>query len=134
MSLNSPLDALAARWASGPEAGVFAPLADGLRKRGDLDEAARVIAAGLARFPGHVAGLVVQARIAIDQGDLALADRALAEALERDPDHPLARELAAGIAPPAPADEDDDHGPLVFTDDVAPGVGDRRVRVRRRPG
>lgn len=123
MSLDTPLDALAARWASGPEAGVFAPLADGLRKRGDLDEAARVVAAGLARFPRHVAGLIVQARIAIDRGDPELAERALAEALELDPAHPLARELAAGIAPPV-ADQEDDLDALVFTDDAmaVPGV------------
>lgn len=96
---GSSLDALAARWAARPEPGVFAALAEGLAKRGDLAEAGRVAAAGLARYPGHAAGLIAQARIAIATGDKALAIRALAVLLERDPGHPLAREMATGIAP-----------------------------------
>lgn len=99
MPPGTSLDALAARWAARPEPGVFAALAEGLAKRGDLAEAARIAAAGLARYPGHAAGLVAQARIAVAQGDVPLAARALAVLLERDPGHPLARELAARHAP-----------------------------------
>ncbi len=132
MSLDSPLDALAARWAARPEAGVFAPLADALRKRGDLEEAARVVAAGLARFPGQLTGLVVQARIAIDRGDVALAGLALAEALERDPGHPLARDLADALAPRA-ASVEDDAGPLIFTDDEPVGAAPDGVGAGGEP-
>ncbi len=117
MAHDTPLDTLAARWAAGPDAAVFAPLADGLRKRGELLEAARVVTAGLARFPGHPAGLIVQARIATEQGDAALAERALAELLERDPEHPLALELAAQVAP-ALLGEAQDAEPIVLTDEA----------------
>lgn len=123
MAHDTPLDTLAARWAAGPDAAVFAPLADGLRKRGELLEAARVVTAGLARFPGHPAGLIVQARIASEQGDAALAERALAELLERDPEHPLALELASQLAPAllgeAPGTE-----PIVLADEAADASGE----------
>jgi tetratricopeptide (TPR) repeat protein len=76
---------------------VFAPLAEGLWKRGDLGAAARVLVAGLARFPGHIAGLTVQARLAQAVGDLALAERTVAELLERDPTHPVGLELQVGL-------------------------------------
>lgn len=98
---GSSLEALAARWAARPESGVFAALAEGLAKRGDLAEAARVVAAGLARYPGHAAGLVVQAKVALAAGDRPLAVRALAVLLERDPGHPVALEMMAAARPEA---------------------------------
>ncbi len=115
---GSSLDALAARWAARPEPGVFAALAEGLAKRGDLAEAARVVAAGLARYPGHAAGLVAQARIAVAQGDRPLAVRALAVLLERDPGHPLAREMAADLAPELLATPDEPAVAIVSAEPV----------------
>lgn len=96
---GSSLEALAARWAARPEPGVFAALAEGLAKRGDLAEAGRVVAAGLARYPGHIAGLLVQARVALAAGDRPLAQHALAVLLERDPGHPVAAEMLAAVGP-----------------------------------
>lgn len=120
---GSSLDALAARWATRTEPGVFAALAEGLAKRGDLAEAARVVSAGLARYPGHAAGLVAQARIASLQGDRPLAARALALLLDRDPGHPLALELAGELAPELLTADDEPAAQAPTADMVAEDSG-----------
>jgi tetratricopeptide (TPR) repeat protein len=117
MTFGPALDTLVHQWADQPTAAVFAALADGLRKRGALAEAADVLAAGLERFPGWVPGVLVGVRVAAAQGDHAWAEAALRGVLESDPEHPVARELAAALAPglleapPEPAE-------LLFTESL----------------
>jgi tetratricopeptide (TPR) repeat protein len=118
MTFGPTLDALVRRWAEQPTAPVFAALADGLRKRGALAEAADVVAAGLERFPGWTPGVLVGVRLAIAQGDSAWAETALRGILEADPGHPVARDLARSVAPgllgggPEPSGGSDLHGTL----------------------
>lgn len=112
MTFGPALDALVRRWADQPSAPVFAALADGLRKRGALAEAADVISAGLERFPGWVPGVLVGVRVAVAQGDLPWAETALRGVLEADPGHPVARELARSVAPRLLSEEPEPAGPL----------------------
>jgi len=68
------------RWseelARDPASGVFIPLADALRRRGQLDLAARVATRGLARRPHDGDAHDLLARIWADRGDV---DRAMDE-------------------------------------------------------
>ena len=98
MSNGPDLDHLAAQWAEHPEGLLFAPLADGLRKRGAASDALDIVTTGLARHPLHVPGLVVAARLHLDAGRHAEADSALREALRADPSHPVVLEWLAEAA------------------------------------
>lgn len=98
MSLGHPLDALAARWADDPHPTACAALADGLRKRGDLHAALGIAGRGADRFPGHLPLWITMARVAEASNDRSGCVIALSKALAIDPDHPMAREMAAELA------------------------------------
>lgn len=70
-----------------PASLVFLELAEALRARGQLDAAAKVVQSGLARHPGSVAAIDLNARILADGGDMDGAQRAWKAALEIDPRH-----------------------------------------------
>lgn len=70
-----------------PASLVFLELAETLRARGQLDAAAKVVMSGLARHPGSVAALDLNARILADGDDMDGAERAWKAALEIDPRH-----------------------------------------------
>jgi tetratricopeptide (TPR) repeat protein len=88
---------LAARWTSQHERGVFAALADALRKMGAATEAEAVVRDGLARYPRYLPGYLVLAQLRRDAGDPAGAEAALAAVLALDPDHPVARRQLADL-------------------------------------
>jgi tetratricopeptide (TPR) repeat protein len=98
MPHGAQIDSLASRWADRPDRADFPALADGLRKRGALSEAAAVALSGLTRFPEHIPGLVVLARIRRDEGDVAAAAAALRSALACDPSHPVVLDALANLA------------------------------------
>jgi tetratricopeptide (TPR) repeat protein len=122
MSLEQPLDALAARWADHPHPTVCAALADGLRKRGDLRRASALLGRGIDLFPGHLPLWLTSARVALDRGDPVAVETALGRALAIDPTHPVAREMAAEAAPAllesAPEPEPET---ISFTETADPG-------------
>ncbi len=95
MSLGPDLAHLAARCAEHPDRLAFAALAEGLRKHGDRLEARSTVEAGLARHPDHLPGLLVLARILIDEGDHVGVQAALHRALRIDPSHPVVLETLA---------------------------------------
>jgi tetratricopeptide (TPR) repeat protein len=97
--LGHPLEALSARWAEDPHPTVGAALADGLRKRGDFRGASALLGKATDRFPGHLPLWIAAARLAAETGDPVGAEAALARALAIDPGHPVAREMAAEVAP-----------------------------------
>jgi hypothetical protein len=99
MSLGHPLDALSARWSDDPHPTACAALADGLRKRGDLRAALTIAGKGTERFPGSVPLWLTLARVAAASSDTDGCAAAVGRALEIDPDHPLARDMAAEWAP-----------------------------------
>lgn len=79
--------ALSATLAADPTSLVYADLAEALRRRGDIDQALRVVVGGLTRHPEHADGLDCLGRIHADRGDLVLAREAWSRALALAPDH-----------------------------------------------
>lgn len=110
------LDHLAEQWRDAPAETPFAAFAEGLRKRGELPQAAAVALQGLAGDPDSVPGLVVLYRIRLDQGETLAAEQALWEALRVDPANPVVlRGLQLfGSSIPEGAEES---GELLYTDD-----------------
>jgi tetratricopeptide (TPR) repeat protein len=70
-----------------PEGRAFAPLADAYRRAGEIQQAVRVLSAGLARHPNFVPGHVVAARLYVEQGLAEEALIAARNALELDVDN-----------------------------------------------
>lgn len=136
MSGSPELDRLATRWAEQADSACFAPLAEGLRQRGALDEAAAVAVRGVAERPAYLPGHLVLARIYRDQRRWDAAGAELRAALAIDAEHPvvldaldrLGRQRAAAPEPmpPAPAmiggveteHADDESAGLVYSDDL----------------
>jgi Flp pilus assembly protein TadD len=76
---------LTARVADEPTSLAFLELAEALRRRGQLEAAVKVARGGLSRYPGLADAHDLMARILSDQGDLAGAFDAWADALRIDP-------------------------------------------------
>jgi len=76
---------LTQRLADEPGSLAFLELAEALRRRGQLEAAAKVARGGLNRYPGLADAHDLMARILSDQGDLAGAFDAWADALRFDP-------------------------------------------------
>lgn len=133
MPYGVELNRLAVLWAEQPTSTCFAALAEALRKRGALDDAAAVAAAGVAARPEYLPGRIVRARIYGDQRQWDAAQAELEAALALDPAHPVALEARDGIARQAglavPARNRGDHvsfefgdhalDDLVYTDDMS---------------
>ncbi|HEY4100256.1 MAG TPA: hypothetical protein VGM20_05195 [Gemmatimonadales bacterium] len=119
MPSSPELHRLAQRLSADPGSRVFAPLADGLRKLGDLDAARAVAQAGIGANPEYLPGHLVLARIHRDRNDPEGTRAALAAARAIDAEHPVVLSMladlpgdsgesiaAAGEAVPAPEGQD----------------------------
>jgi tetratricopeptide (TPR) repeat protein len=80
--------ALTATLARDPTSLVYAELAQALRRRGQHDEALRVVLHGLARHPHHADGHDALARIYADLGDMDRAGLAWGKVLDIAPETP----------------------------------------------
>ena len=143
MSYGPDLDRLAARWADHPTSTCFAPLAEGLRKSGALDEARAVALGGVTRRPDYLPGHLVLARIYRDQQLWHEAEAELRAALAIDDGHPMVVEaigrigrlrggesvISATRASPGMPASDDESEPLdlVFSDELADEAADEPV-------
>jgi tetratricopeptide (TPR) repeat protein len=76
---------LTARLADEPSSLAFLELGEALRRRGQLEAAYKVVRGGLSRYPGLADAHDLLGRILGDQGDLAGAFDAWADALRFDP-------------------------------------------------
>lgn len=83
--MTDEIRTLTARLAEEPSSLAFLELGEALRRRGQLDAAYKVARGGLARYPALADAHDLMARILGDQGDLAGAFDAWAEALRFDP-------------------------------------------------
>jgi tetratricopeptide (TPR) repeat protein len=86
--VSEDIRALSATLARDPGSLVYVELAEALRRRGQLGEAAQVVLAGLARHPQHADGYDCLARIHADRGELPQARAAWERALTIAPEHP----------------------------------------------
>ena len=83
--MSDDIRSLTARVADEPGSLAFLELAEALRRRGQLDAAVKVARGGLTRYPGLADAHDLMGRILCDQGDLAGAFDAWADALRLDP-------------------------------------------------
>ena len=83
--MSDDIRTLTARVADEPTSLAFLELAEALRRRGQLEAAGKVARGGLSRYPGLADAHDLVARILSDQGDLAGAFDAWADALRLDP-------------------------------------------------
>jgi len=83
--VSDEIRALTARLADEPTSLAFLELGEALRRRGQYDAAAKVARGGLSRYPGLADAHDLVARILSDQGDLAGAFDAWADAIRLDP-------------------------------------------------
>jgi tetratricopeptide (TPR) repeat protein len=83
--VSDDIRTLTARVADEPTSLAFLELAEALRRRGQLEAAGKVARGGLTRYPGLADAHDLLARILSDQGDLAGAFDAWADALRLDP-------------------------------------------------
>lgn len=83
--MSDDIRTLTARVADEPGSLAFLELAEALRRRGQLEAAGKIARGGLSRYPGLADAHDLMARILSDQGDLAGAFDAWADALRLDP-------------------------------------------------
>ena len=83
--MTDDIRGLTQRLADEPSSLAFLELAEALRRRGQLDAAFKVARGGLNRYPGLADAHDLMGRILSDQGDLAGAFDAWADALRFDP-------------------------------------------------
>jgi tetratricopeptide (TPR) repeat protein len=83
--VSDDIRTLTTRLAEEPTSLAFLDLAEALRRRGQLDAARKVARGGLGRSPGLADAHDLMARVLSDQGDLAGAFDAWADALRLDP-------------------------------------------------
>ena len=83
--MSEDIRTLTTRLAEEPTSLAFLELAEALRRRGQLEAAVKVARGGLGRYPGLADAHDLMARILSDQGDLAGAFDAWADALRVDP-------------------------------------------------
>jgi len=83
--VTDDIRALTARMADEPSSLAFLELGEALRRRGQIDAAYKVARGGLSRYPGLADAHDLLGRILGDQGDLAGAFDAWADALRFDP-------------------------------------------------
>jgi tetratricopeptide (TPR) repeat protein len=83
--VSDDIRTLTTRLAEEPDSLAFLELGEALRRRGQLDAAYKVTRGGLSRYPALAGAHDLMARILGDQGDLAGAFDAWAEALRFDP-------------------------------------------------
>jgi len=84
---NEDIRVLSAQLAADPSSLVFLPLGEALRRRGQLEAAAKIALAGLTRYPDLADAHDLLARILGDQGDLERAFDEWDIALRLDPRH-----------------------------------------------
>ena len=112
-----------------PSSLVFMPLADALRRAGQLDVAMRVALRGLDRHPYIADAHDVLARIHADRGDLERAADEWEMALRLDPSHAQAR-LGLGFIDFRRGDFESAERRLSAAEDPDPGVATALTHVR----
>jgi predicted regulator of Ras-like GTPase activity (Roadblock/LC7/MglB family) len=83
--VSDDIRTLTTRLAEEPTSLAFLELAEALRRRGQLEAACKVARGGLGRYPALADAHDLMARVLSDQGDLAGAFDAWADALKLDP-------------------------------------------------
>ena len=97
MSTSSRVEELTKKFDENPRR-YFAPLANELRKQGDLAQAIAICRAHLPTQPGHVSGHIVLAQALYEAGEMDEARSEFAAAVELDPENLIALRYMGDIA------------------------------------
>jgi tetratricopeptide (TPR) repeat protein len=97
MAISARLDELKKKFDENPRR-YFAPLANELRKQGDLAQAIALCRTHLPNQPGHISGNIVLAQALYESQALVEARRAFEAALELDPENLIALRYLGDIA------------------------------------
>lgn len=89
------IERLRKRLRAEPESKVFAPLADQLRRDGQLEEALGLLEDGLSRFPDYLTAMVILGQTLRDAGRVDHARKVLVRVLDLDPENFVALRLLA---------------------------------------
>jgi tetratricopeptide (TPR) repeat protein len=90
---------LSFRVATNPDSPLFLPLANVHRQAGRLEDAVKVLRAGLERHPSHFSARAALGRVLVELGRLNEARDELEQVLAGAPDNLLARRLLQDVAP-----------------------------------
>jgi tetratricopeptide (TPR) repeat protein len=88
---SSEIVKLTERIAKDPKSKLFVPLAEEYKKTGDIDMSVHVLTEGLKNNPGYVTARSFLARLLIENGDLAGAQREFEEVVKTIPDNLMAQ-------------------------------------------
>jgi len=92
---NPKIEELRFRLRTDPKSRLFFPLAEELRKIGQLQEAESVLHTGLSNHPTYLSGWVCLGRVLRDESKHAEAVQSLSKALQLDPGNVVAARLLA---------------------------------------
>jgi tetratricopeptide (TPR) repeat protein len=93
----SEIEKLERRYAENPQGLTFAPLAEVLRKNGDVPRALELLKPGLALHPDYTPASIVLGRCHLDLGELPAAEAAFSHVLELDGENVIALKALADI-------------------------------------
>lgn len=97
MSISARLDELRKKFDENPRR-YFAPLANELRKQGDLTQAISICRTHLPNQPGHLSGHIVLAQTLYESRELAEARQIFEAAIDLDPENLIALRYLGDIA------------------------------------
>jgi tetratricopeptide (TPR) repeat protein len=90
---DSRIAELLARWQAEPGSRVFVQLAEEYRRGGKLNEALKVLEAGLKRQPNYLSAKIALGRCRLETGEVAVAADIFQEVLRRDATNLVANKL-----------------------------------------
>lgn len=96
--MDERIDQLREKLREDPSSREFFRLGEALRREGELEEAARVLAEGLGHHPRYVAAWVALGRVELERGRFEAAETACARALDVDPENAVAARLIGEAA------------------------------------
>ena len=98
MGLEEEIRELEKRFSEAPDSRLFLPLADALRRAGELERAVKLCREGLERFPDFASARVLLGECLAESGDLEQAEQTLEKMAAEDSDNLKVVKRLAGLA------------------------------------
>ena len=98
MGLEEEIRELEKRFSEAPDSRLFLPLADALRRAGELERAVKLCREGLERFPDFASARILLGECLAEIGDLEQAEQTLEKMAAEDSDNLRVIKRLAGLA------------------------------------
>jgi tetratricopeptide (TPR) repeat protein len=98
MGLEEEIRELEKRFSEAPDSRLFLPLADALRRAGELERAVKLCREGLERFPDFASASILLGECLAELGDLEQAEQTLEKMAAEDSDNLRVLKRLAGLA------------------------------------